>query len=303
MIPAMRAHPTMSSGDWLALVILSIVWGGSFFFFKILVVELPVPTIVTLRVVGAALILLVIVRVRGLALPRSPNVWASFAVMGIFNNIIPFSLIIWAETHIQSGLAASLNATTPLFSVVLAHFTAKAEPMTTNRVIGVLFGIVGVGVLVGPSALAGLNPTNLSQLACVAIYARRFKRLNVSPLVVATGQTTMSAVLVTPVALWLGTGQPFYMPSPGACWALAGLIVLSTVFAYVLYFRILSSAGATNALLVTFLTPISALALGGLFLGERLTLRDVVGAVVIFAGLAVMDGRLLRALRPRTGAV
>jgi drug/metabolite transporter (DMT)-like permease len=302
----MRAH-AMSTGDWISLIVLSVVWGGSFFFFKILVAELPVLTIVMLRVVGAAIILLAIVYLTRGSMPSSPTIWASFAIMGIFNNLIPFSLIIWSESHIQSGLASILNATTPLFSVLLAHVLTKDEPLTLNRILGVLIGVVGVAALMGPSALTGLNLTSLAQLACiaasisyawVAIYGRRFRGLGIPPLVTATGQTVASAIIITPFALWLNRPwTPVHAPSLGVWGAMIGLIVLSTVFAYVLYFRILVSAGATNVVLVTFLTPVSALLLGRFILQERLSSAALIGMLLIFGGLAAIDGRLFRIFR------
>ena len=299
----MRAQQTMTATEWLMLVALSVVWGASFFFFKILVVELPVFTIVLVRVTGAAIVLVAIVVLSRERLPRSRQTWIAFALMGIFNNILPFSLIIWGESHIQSGLAAILNATSPLFSVVLAHLWNRQERLTPNRVFGVLIGLVGVAVLIGPKALAGLNLTSLAQLAVIAaaasyawsaIFARRFKVTEVPPLVTAAGQTLAAAVLVTPLAVWIDHPWTIaHTPSPAALGAMAGLIILSTVLAYIVYFRILASAGATNALLVTFLTPVSALLLGGLILGERLSVGDVVGMLLIFVGLVTMDGRLL----------
>jgi drug/metabolite transporter (DMT)-like permease len=260
------------------------------------------------RVVAAAVMLLAIVYVTGKSMPSSREVWVAFAVMGVFNNIIPFSLIIWGESQIQSGLASILNATSPLFSVVLAHFLTREERITPNRIAGVLIGLAGMAVLIGPSALGGLNLTSLAQLAViaaaisyawVAIYARRFKVLGIPPLVTATGQIVASAVIVTPLALWIDHPWTLaHAPSSGAWLAMAGLVVLSTVLAYIVYFRILASAGATNALLVTLLVPVSALLLGGLFLKERLSVGDGIGMLLIFMGLAVMDGRILRIFRP-----
>jgi drug/metabolite transporter (DMT)-like permease len=300
----------MSSADWLSLIVLSIVWGGSYFFFKVLVAEVPVVTIVAVRVAGAAVILVAIVYLRRGSLPSSPAIWGAFAVMGIFNNIIPFCLIIWSESQISSGLAAILNATTPLFSVLLSHFLVEDQRLNAHRIAGVLIGLAGVCVLMGPSALLGLNLRNVGQLACiaaalsyawVAIYARRFRALGVSPLVTATGQVITSAVIIVPVALLASHLHPFReSPSAAALASFAGLVVLSTVFAYILYFRILSTAGATNALLVTFLTPISALILGALVLGERLVISDIAGMFLIFIGLAAIDGRALNLLRKQS---
>lgn len=304
----MRQH--MSAADWLSLIVLAIVWGGSFFFFKVLVAELPVLAIVSARVVGAALIFVAIVYLGRGSLPRAPAVWRSFAVMGIFNNVVPFSLIIWSETQLPSGLAAIFNATTPVFSVVLSHFLVHDQRLNARRVAGVALGFAGVCTLIGPSALFDLNLRNLAQLACigaalsyawVAIYARRFRALGVHPLVTATGQSIMAAAMVTPVALLTSGIAPLHASlSPAALGSLAALIIVCTVFAYVLYFRILGSAGATNALLVTFLSPISAMVLGAIVLGERLAPSDFVGMLLIFAGLAAIDGRAFGLLRKQS---
>jgi drug/metabolite transporter (DMT)-like permease len=305
----MRAQQTMTATEWVMLAALSVVWGGSFFFFKILVGELPVLTIVMVRVAAAAILLLAIVYVTGKSMPSSREVWVAFAVMGVFNNIVPFGLIIWGESQIQSGLASILNATSPLFSVVLAHFLTREERITPNRIAGVLIGLAGLAVLIGPKALGGLNLTSLAQLAViaaaisyawVAIYARRFKVLGISPLVTATGQLVASAIVVTPLALWIDHPWTLaHAPSAAAWLAMAGLVILSTVLAYIVYFRILASAGATNALLVTFLVPVSALLLGSAFLKERFALTDFVGLLLIGCGLAAIDGRILRAAKQR----
>jgi len=299
----------MIATEWFMLIALSVVWGGSVFFFKILVAEFPVFTIVMVRVTGAAVLLVAIVYLTRKRMPTSRETWVAFAVTGVFNNIVPFSLIIWGESQIQSGLAAILNATSPLFSVVLAHFWTRQERLTPNRVSGVLIGLAGVGVLMGTKALAGVNLSSLAQLAVivaaisyswVAIYARRFKMLAVPPLVTAAGQTVAAAVLITPLALWIDHPWTItHTPSLAAWGAMAGLIILSTVLAYIVYFRILASAGATNALLVTFLVPVSALVLGASILKERISFNDVLGLLLIFVGLAVMDGRLFWMFRPR----
>ena len=306
-LPPMHAQRVMSLSDWITLVGLSVLWGGSYFFFKMLIAELPALTIVLTRVGAAALILLVILYLTRGSLPSSPRIWVAFGVMGIFNNVVPFGLIIWGESQISSGLASILVATTPLFSVLLAHVLTKNERLTPNRVAGVCIGLAGVAVLMGPNALAGLNLTSLAQLAMIgaaisyawsAIFGQEFTALGVAPLTVATGQTIGAAVVSLPLALLVDRPWTLaHAPSVTAWCALGGLVVLSTVVAYILYFRLLASAAATNSLLVTFLIPVSALLLGSLILKERLSALDLIGMLLIFAGLAAIDGRLLRALR------
>jgi drug/metabolite transporter (DMT)-like permease len=301
--------PTMSGKDWLLLMTLSILWGGSFFFSEVALAELGPLTVVLGRVGFAALALVGFVYLAGHRLPSAPGLWGAFLVMGALNNLIPFSLIVWAQVAIDSGLAAILNATTPLFTVVLAHYLTRDERMTRGRFAGVVFGIAGVAVLVGPEALGqlgaeGLSTAGLAQLAvlgaaccygCAGIYGRRFQGL--PPVVAAAGMVTCSAVLTLPLALVVE--RPWQIDPGALTWAaLLGLALLSTALAYVIYFRILASAGATNLLLVTFLIPVSALILGVVVLGERPAPSAFAGLALIFAGLAAVDGRLLR-LRPR----
>ncbi len=284
--------------EWGLLIILSVLWGGSFFFVGVAVREATPLTIVWVRVSLAAVILLAIVRSKKETIPSAPGVWGAFFIMGTLNNLIPFSLIVWGQTHIESGLASILNATTPIFSVVLAHFLTREERLTGNRAAGVLIGWSGVVVLIGIDSLQGFGAAVWGQLAvlgaalsyaCAAIFGRRFQRL--SPLVVATGMLCASAIMMTPLALI--AEQPWHLSPGGATQtALFGLAALSTSLAYIIYFRILAVAGATNILLVTFLIPISAILLGYLVLGERLGWNAFVGMGLVFVGLIAIDGRL-----------
>lgn len=298
----------MSWREWAMLLALSVLWGGSFFFTGIAVKELPPFTIVVLRVGLAALILLAVLRFSGIRMPTDPRAWAAFIAMGLMNNVVPFCLIVWGQTHIASGLASILNATTPLFGVLAANYLTSDEKMTGNRLAGVLVGFVGVVFLIGPAVLEQSGANIAAQMACLAaafsyalagIYGRRFKRLGIAPMATATGQVTASAILLLPLALIVD--RPWTLPMPGLdTWAaIAGIAILSTALAYVLYFRILSTAGATNLLLVTFLIPVSAILLGSLVLGERLDPRHFAGMALIGAGLAAIDGRLLRTLRSK----
>jgi drug/metabolite transporter (DMT)-like permease len=294
----------MGAREWTMLVALSVLWGGSFFFVGVAVRALPPVTVVALRVAGAALILAVVLRALGLRLPTGSRLWAAFFGMALLNNAVPFLLITWGQTAIASGLAAILNATTPLFGVVLAHFLTADEKLTPSRLAGVATGFAGVVVMVGPAALDALDKSLAAQLACLGaafsyalagIYGRRFKRLGVSPLVTAAGQVTASTMLLVPLALLIEA--PWRLAPPGLeTWAaLAGLASLSTALAYILFFRILAAAGATNILLVTFLVPVSAILLGIAFLGERLAAGHLAGMALIGLGLALIDGRLVGA--------
>ncbi len=291
------------------LVALSILWGGSFFFVGIAVKELPPITIVTLRVTIAALALLTVCRVLGYSLPRKVEVLRAFLIMGLLNNIIPFSLIVWGQTHIASGVASILNATTPLFTVLVAHMMTTDEKVSANKLAGVIIGFVGVATMIGPAALTGERSSLWGQLAILGaaisyafagIFGRRFKAMGVPPLVTATGQISASSLVLIPAALLVDRPWALAMPS-GETWAaLFGIALLSTALAYLIFFRILSSAGATNLALVTFLIPVSAIVLGSLVLGEQLALKHVIGMAMIAAGLVAIDGRLLQRKSLRT---
>ena len=296
------AAPATSTTFWLLLVSLSVLWGGSFFFAEIALRELPPLTIVLGRVGIAAICLHLLVIITGQRMPKSLRLWGAFLVMGTLNNLIPFSLIVWGQTEITSGLASILNATTPLFAVVIAHFLTADEKLTIHKAAGILTGFVGIVIMVGPGALAGLGAEALAQIAILTaaltygfagLYGRRFK--GVAPMTVATGQVTCSTLLLIPLVLVIDHPLDLVMPGMATFAALFGLAVLSTALAYILYFKILALAGATNLMLVTFLIPISALLLGTLFLGEIITPTELTGMALIMIGLALIDARLLPA--------
>lgn len=297
--------------DWLLLFALGMLWGGSFFFAAVALSALPPFTIVLARVGIAALALNLLLPLLAQRMPRDGASWRAFLVMGALNNLVPFSLIVWGQSHIASGLAAILNAMTPLFTVLLAHLLTEDERLTAGKLAGVLLGLAGVAVVVGPDALGGLGAGVLSELAvlaaalcyaCAGLYGRRFRRMALSPLIAATGQVTATTAMMLPIVLFLD--RPWLFPAPGlAVWgALLGSALLCTALGYVVYFRLLASAGASNLLLVTFLIPVSAILLGALVLGEHLAPRHFLGMALIASGLAVNDGRVFAALRARSSA-
>ncbi|MDE3175224.1 MAG: DMT family transporter [Pseudomonadota bacterium] len=297
----------MGAREWLLLFALSALWGGSFFFFKVLVAALPPFTVVLGRVGFAAIALNLLLAVRRDWMPADPRLWASFALMGLLNNVAPFTLIVFGETRISSGLASILNATTPIFTVLVAHALTGNEKLSWGKAVGVAFGLAGVVVLVGPGVLSGLGQGDLVGeaacllaslcYACAGVYGRRFR--GVPPLKLATGQITASTLVLAVIASLVD--RPWTLPAPGApIWlAFAGISLLCTALAYVLYFRILAVAGATNLLLVTFLLPISAMTLGALFLGESFGAQAFVGMALIGAGLAAIDGRAVKSTHAR----
>ncbi len=306
------AARAMTAREWGLLFGLSILWGGSFFFIGVAVKALPPLTIVSTRVVLAALALHLLMRLVGASLPRSRDAWAAFFGMGLLNNVVPFLLIVWGQGHIASGIASVLNATTPLFAVVLAHFLTADERMSGARVAGVVAGLAGVAVMIGATGFGTLGVGVLSQLAVLAaalsyasagIFGRRFRAMAITPLASATGQVTASSVLLLPVML--AVDRPWALPWPGmgAIGAVVALALLSTALAYIVYFRILATAGATNLTLVTFLIPVTAVPLGVLVLGETLLVRHGAGMALIALGLAAVDGRVWRLVRRHGGAV
>lgn len=299
----MNTKNRMGTREWAMLLALSFLWGGSFFFTGIAVKELPPFSIVALRVSIAALALLLLLRATGIALPRDRRVWMAFLCMGMLNNVVPFCLIVWGQTQIASGLASVLNATTPLFTVIVAHFLTADEKLTPQKIAGVVTGFAGVVAMIGPTLLHGYGGSVWGQIAVLGaaisysfagIFGRRFKAMGIQPLTTATGQICASGIILVPLALLLDS--PWTLPIPGmATWgAITGIALFSTALAYVLFFRILASAGATNLALVTFLIPCTAILLGTLFLGERLEPRHFAGMALIAVGLAAIDGRILR---------
>lgn len=296
----------MRSGDWVRLLVLSVLWGGSFFFIAVAVKAVPPLTLVTLRVSLAAVTLYVLLRILGQNLPSDRKIWRAFFGMAVLNNVVPFCLLVWGQTHIASGLASILNATTPIWTVIVAHFLTHDEKMTGPKILGIIFGFVGVITLIGSSVFKNFGVGSLAEIACLAatlsyalagIYGRRFKAMNVSAPVTATGSLTAAALVLMPISLFID--RPWHLAMPGAnIWlAILGLAVLSTALAYLLYFRLLADVGATNLLIVTFLIPVTAILLGALVLGERLQFNQFVGMGCIALGLVALDGRIFRIIK------
>lgn len=302
----MTAPPSLSSIDqrmdgrsWTGVAVLGAVWGSSFFFFEVALETLGPVTVAFARVAIAAVTLFALIRILRQSLPKDWRSWRALAVMGILNNAIPFTLIAWAQVVIEGGLASILNATTPIFSVVLAVFVVRQETLTANRLIGVLLGFVGVIVLIGPGALSSLGVSVVSQslvllgalsYATAAIYARRHLVAH-PPLVTSFAQVVTAAAVLLPLALVLE--RPWDASPTVATWgALVAIGTLGTAFAYPLYFFLLRRTGATNLMLVTLINPVTALLLGIFVLNEDPGWTAFAGMALIFAGLATIDGRL-----------
>ena len=294
--------------DWGLLVLLSLLWGGSFLCVGIAVQELPVLTITALRVSLAALVLWGIALFCGHQLPRGRKTWQAFLALGLLNNVIPFGLIVFGQQTIGAGLAAILNATTPLWTVLVAALFLADERFSKQKLFGVLLGLVGVIVMVGPDSLAGISRNLGAQLAVLgatlsyafaSVFGRRFAAAKISPLHTALGQVTASSFILMPLALMIDTPWASALPSQATIFAILGLAVLSTAGGYLLFFNILERAGATNVSLVTLLIPPSAIAMGMLFLEETLQGIHFIGLALIILGLLSLQGRLFRLSRPK----
>jgi drug/metabolite transporter (DMT)-like permease len=303
MTAGMPPDNRIDSRDWALLVLLSVLWGGSFFFNGIIVREVPPFTAVLLRVAFAAMMLLPLVRAYGIAWPIGLSGWTPFFAIGLFNNVLPFCLIVTGQTTVPSGLASILNATTPLFTVIVMA-AAGEESLQPHRIIGVIAGLIGVVILHGDHVGFG-SGQGLGILLCLAaafsyglaaLVARRLPP-NAQPIGTATFQMLASTAMMLPIAGLVD--RPWQLPAPGAAtWlALLGLAAISTALAYLVFFEILRRSGATNVMLVTLLIPVTAILLGTFVLGEPISTREVVGALIIASALLVIDGRLPKMFR------
>ncbi len=298
----MRGTEKIETADWAVLGVLSVVWGGSFLFYRVLAFQVPPFTTVFSRCAIGAVALAVFVALRGAAPLPPVRLWPRFLLLGLINNVLPFTGFAWGETRVSGGTAAILNAMTPIFTVLVTGLLLRTERLTGGRIAGIACGFAGVAVLVGPHALLGQDL--LGQAACLGAalsyafgvpYARSIR--GVAAPQMAVGQLAASSAIMLP--LWLAVDRPWTLaaPSPAGWGAMLGLALLSTGFAYLLFFRLLARIGATNLVLVTFLVPISALLLDAAVLGERIGPSAIAGMVLIALGLACIDGRLLRSVR------
>jgi len=287
------------------ITLLALIWGGSFLFGRILMLEWPPFTVVFLRVALAATSLWIFLFATGRRFPLAGPLIGAVMIMGVINNVIPFSLILIGQKEIGSGLASVVNAMTPIWTLIIANQFTSDEKFTKNKIIGIALGFLGVAILIGGDLLQGLTASAWAQVAILGatisygfagVFGKRFK--GTDPIVISTGQLTASSLIMFPVMI---TTEGFFdisQPTAELMISTIGLAVLCTAYAYVLYFRILSSAGATNVSLVTFLVPVSAIILGVIWLGEVLTSGNIAGMIMIVLGLICVDGRLLKRFLP-----
>ncbi len=296
----------MTLATWGLLALLGLIWGGSFFFARIAIQHVPAFTLVLLRVALAALALHIYIFGRFDIYRELAARWPQFLLLGLINNAIPHTFIFLGQTQIGAGLAAILNATTPVWTVLIANAMTQDEKLSLAKIAGCLLGLAGTAVLIGPSALPGLTASGSNiplwallfpVIAAVsygfaATYGKRFRGL--APPVTAAGQLTASSLIMLPLSLVIDKPWTLAMPPMTSVLAVLALALISTAYGYILFFRIMSRAGATNTSLVTLLVPPSAILLGFLFLGETLEATDIAGMLLIAAGLVVLDGRILR---------
>ncbi len=291
----------MGIAEWSSLILLSMLWGGSYFFVEIALLEWSPLLIVGVRVCLASVVIWAFVLLAGLPVPKDAAAWTAFARMAILNNIVPFLLIVWGQTEVTAGLAAILNASTPIFAVIVAGLLLKDEPMTRARLSGAVLGLAGVAILIGPGALSGINANLLAQLAILAaglsytfagVFGRRFAAMGINPIVAAAGQLFVSSLIMITLVLAFDTPGNLMTASASVWGSVIAMAVFSTALAYFFYFRLIATAGATNAMLVTLLIPVTAVILGYLVLDERLQVSHFAGMGVIALALSVIDGRL-----------
>ena len=292
----MTLSPLRSLGitEWMLLVGLSILWGGSYLFMKLAVLTVPLFTIVLGRVSIAALALLIVLTISGTGIPKGRRIWLAFFGMGIFNNVIPMSLIVFSQNSISVGLASILNSITPLFTILVAHMTTNDERLTFRKLVGISFGIMGVVMLMGPELVDNFGVAALGEWACLGAalsyacantFGRRFVQLGTKPMQTAFGQVVASTVILAPLVIVVD--QPWTISNPGFLPVLSilALGLFCTALAYVIYFQILARSGATAIALVTFMIPPSAILMGWLALGEQISFQDFLGLSLIGVGL------------------
>ena len=298
------AERRLDGRSWALLLVLAVLWSASFIFIKVALADIPVLTLVLVRVGLAAAVLHVVVVARRLVYPARPGVLASYAVMGVVNNLLPFALIAFATVRLGAGPASILNATPPIFAILIAHVATADEKITLRKFAGVLLGAAGVAAMSGIGALSGLGSDYAAVAAMLvasffyglsAIYGRRF--VGIDPTVSAACQLTASTLMLAPLAAIVD--RPWAIAAPGALAASAalGLALFSTALAYVIYYALIACAGGTNTVLVTLLIPVGGVFFGWLLLDETLTFGEAAGMLLIGAGLLVIDGRLLRLFR------
>ena len=299
----MTEQKTISPRAWAELILLALIWGGSFVSIRIALDEIGPMTAVAHRVFWAMLLLWGVILLRRVPLPRDPKIWGAFLVMGLLNNVIPFGLMAWGQLHIASGLTAILNAATAIFGVLAAAIFFADERLSLRKAVGVLLGFAGVVLAIGLGNLARLDLRSLAQLAVIAgavsyalagVWAR--KRLTgLPPELAAAGMLTGATLVMLPLA-WVVEGPISLALEADTALAIGYYALVATGLAYLLYYRVLAMAGAGNLMLVTLMIPPVAIVLGTALRAEALAPAALGGFVLLALGLLLIDGRVLRAI-------
>jgi drug/metabolite transporter (DMT)-like permease len=296
--------PRLDGRGWALLLALALLWSLSFIFIKVAGEEIPVFTLVLVRVGLAALVLHAFVLATGRGYPRDPRMLARYGVMGVLNNVLPFALIVYATASLGAGAASILNATSPIFALLVAHVTTDDEKVSPAKLVGILLGIAGVAAMVGPDAIAGVQTQIVAAGAMLlasffygvaAVFGRSFRAVDAT--VSATCQLSASTLILLPIAFIVDRPWSLPLPSTTALSSALALAIVSTSIAYVIFYELIRRAGATNTILVTLLIPVGGMFLGWALLGEPFTAAEAAGIVLIGLGLLVIDGRLLKRLR------
>lgn len=292
----MEPQKHLSSRAWAELLLLGLIWGASFVSIRIALDTIPVMTSVLHRTFWAMAALWLVVWIKRLELPRDPRVWLAFLIMGLLNNVIPFSLMAWGQLHIDTGLVAILNAATAIFGVLVAALVFADERLTKLRLTGVVLGFAGVSVAIGLGNFAGFNLQSLAQLAVLAgtvsyafasVWGRKHLS-GMSPVVAAAGMLTGATLLILPITLMVD-GVPT-LRLPPATWAAIGYYaMIATAGAYLLYYRVLAMAGSGNLMLVTLVIPPVAIVLGATLRDEALPPNAYVGFAILAFGLVILN--------------
>jgi drug/metabolite transporter (DMT)-like permease len=306
-VSAPNASLKLGAAEWGLIALQSMLWGSSYFFIAVAQPDLPPLTIAALRTIPASIVLVTIVLSLGYRMPATLAEWRTFIFFSAFNSLLPFALIVWGQARATGGMAAILNATAPLFGIFLAHLLTRDEKISAHKLAGILVGITGVAILVGADFIGGTREDMLARLALIAaplcyVLANIFARTYLGhhpPFVIAMMQMVATIFVAFPLALAVDRPWTLSMPSLTVLGAIVGMGVFGSGLSSLCHFTVLRRAGTTNALLVTLIMPLTPIVLGGLFIGEHLTLREATGALVIAAALIIIDGRMLRSFRLR----
>ncbi len=288
--------------DWIRLIILSILWGGSYIWIEFALLTIPPLAIVFFRVLMASLFLLGVCKILKLSFKINKRLFVIFLMMSLFNNVIPFNLIAWGQSQITASVSSILNATTPLFTVILAHYWPNGEKATLNRIIGVVIGICGVSILMGFS-FNDLDNSITGQIAILlasisyAISVLFGKQIDSSihPAISATIMLCISSIILFPIVVYIGLDYNAVLKI-GSIIPILGLSIFSTAVAYLIFYKLIKNIGS-NVMLVTLLMPISAIFMSIIFLGESIARQHIIGLILILIGLILVDGRILEKLR------